>query len=312
MGLPGFCATRVIRMRLSTSSTHLRTLLAVPFLAAMLVFPASAEDTPSTSSPQAQTAPAAQSAPEAAAPEAAAPDTQAAAGQTAPEGSDANQPAADSQPDAKAPSGQPEPIKPEEKAATTTPKSSVVINVDKSSQEMTVFVDGIEQYSWPVSTGMRGYSTPSGSYTTRSMNKIWYSKQWDNAPMPHAVFFTKEGHAIHGTQEVKRLGKPASHGCVRLSPDNAAKLYALVDANGLENTQVVLTGTTPGGEAKVASDNGSRQPKAYPPWFAPNDGFYQQPQQRRRGFFGRRWFQPYAGEQGYYAPRNYRGYGRGY
>ncbi len=60
------------------------------------------------------------------------------------------------------------------------------------------------------------------------MNEIWYSKQWDNAPMPHAIFFIKDGHAIHGTQEVKNLGKPASHGCVRLSPENAATLYALV------------------------------------------------------------------------------------
>ena len=79
------------------------------------------------------------------------------------------------------------------------PKSSIVINIDKSAQEMTVFVDGVELYSWPVSTGMRGYSTPSGSYTASSMNEIWYSKQWDNAPMPNAIFFTKQGHAIHGT-----------------------------------------------------------------------------------------------------------------
>ena len=77
-------------------------------------------------------------------------------------------------------------------------------------------MDGVRQYHWPVSTGAPGYSTPSGTYTASSMNEIWYSKQWDNAPMPHAVFFTKEGHAIHGTNEVRRLGKPASHGCVRL------------------------------------------------------------------------------------------------
>ena len=86
------------------------------------------------------------------------------------------------------------------------------------------------------------------------MNKIWYSKQWDNAPMPNAVFFTKEGHAIHGTLDEKNLGKPASHGCVRLSRQNAATLYALVEANGLPQTQVVLTGVTAGGEGpKVAS-----------------------------------------------------------
>src|SRR5262245_57995057 len=95
--------------------------------------------------------------------------------------------------------------------------STVLINIDKASQKMTVLLDGVQQYEWPVSTGLRGYTTPSGNYTARSMNKIWYSRQWDNAPMPHAVFFTRDGHAIHGTLEVKRLGKPASHGCMRLS-----------------------------------------------------------------------------------------------
>jgi hypothetical protein len=89
------------------------------------------------------------------------------------------------------------------------------------------------------------------------MNEIWYSKQWDNAPMPHSIFFMKDGHAIHGSYEVKNLGSPASHGCVRISPENAAKLYALVAKNGLQNTQVVLTGSTPGGEFKVASPAGA-------------------------------------------------------
>jgi lipoprotein-anchoring transpeptidase ErfK/SrfK len=131
--------------------------------------------------------------------------------------------------------------------------STVLISIDKASQTMTVSLDGVEHHEWPVSTGLRGYTTPSGTYTARSMNKIWYSRQWDNAPMPHAVFFTRDGHAIHGTHEVKRLGKPASHGCVRLSPENAATLFALVEKTGLKNTQVVLAGTTPGGEGKVAS-----------------------------------------------------------
>ena len=68
---------------------------------------------------------------------------------------------------------------------------------------MTVLVDGIEQYKWPVSIGRLGYSTPSGTYTPTSMNEIWYSKQWDNSPMPHSIFFMKDGHAIHGSYEVK-------------------------------------------------------------------------------------------------------------
>ena len=124
----------------------------------------------------------------------------------------------------------------------------MLINIDKSSQEMTVFVDGVETYSWPVSTGRPEYATPSGNYKPTSMNEMWYSKQWDNSPMPHSIFFMKDGHAIHGTHEVKNLGKAASHGCVRLSPANATTLFMLVKETGMENVDVVLTGTTPGGE----------------------------------------------------------------
>ncbi|MGC2220684.1 MAG: L,D-transpeptidase [Pseudolabrys sp.] len=109
---------------------------------------------------------------------------------------------------------------------------AILINIDKSRQKMTVFLDGVEKYVWPVSTGQAGYSTPSGTYTATSMNEIWYSKEWDNAPMPHSVFFRKDGYAIHGTYEAKNLGRPASHGCVRISPGNATTLYALVKKIG--------------------------------------------------------------------------------
>jgi L,D-transpeptidase catalytic domain len=126
-------------------------------------------------------------------------------------------------------------------------KVAVLVNIDKTNQIMTVSFDGVETYQWRVSTGRAGYSTPSGTYTATSMNKIWYSKQWDNAPMPHSIFFMKDGHAIHGSFDVKNLGQPVSHGCVRISPKNAATLYALVKQNGLENTQVVVTGDSPGG-----------------------------------------------------------------
>jgi lipoprotein-anchoring transpeptidase ErfK/SrfK len=195
--------------------------------------------------------------------------------------------------------------------------SKILVNIDKSTQEMTVFVDGIERHSWPVSTGVRGYSTPSGDYTASSMNEIWYSKQWDDAPMPHSVFFTKRGHAIHGTTEVKKLGRPASHGCVRLAPENAKTLFYLVKDAGLENTQVVLTGMTPGGEGpNVASGTPPKQyrvPRGYNPWFEqPMPQF----EPRRRGLFGfgRR---NRNNAQGYYGPppRGYqpRGLGpRGY
>ena len=158
-------------------------------------------------------------------------------------------------------------------------KVSVLVNIDKTKQQMTVSLDGVETYEWPVSTGRAGYSTPSGTYTATSMNKIWYSKQWDNAPMPHSIFFMKDGHAIHGSLDVKNLGKPVSHGCVRISPKNAATLYELVKENGLENTQVVLTGATPGGEFNSARAHANP----------------------RRGFFGRSFGAPYYnGPQAYY------------
>ena len=142
-------------------------------------------------------------------------------------------------------------------AAISPAASVVLINIDKARQRMIVFVDGAERYNWPISTGLRGYSTPSGNYAASSMHEMWYSKEWDDAPMPHSVFFTKDGHAIHGTKEVKRLGKPASHGCVRLSQKNAAILYSLVAKNGLEHTQIELVGITPGGESREANSTRS-------------------------------------------------------
>src|SRR5262249_52271720 len=155
----------------------------------------------------------------------------------------------------------------------------------KSQQKMTVFLDGLKKYEWPVSTGRAGYSTPSGTYTATSMNEVWYSKEWDNSPMPHSIFFMKDGHAIHGSYEVKTLGKPVSHGCVRISTENATTLYALVKEKGLNNTEVVLTGVTPGGEYKVARPAG-------PGWYGPDDNYYAQPQWRG-GFFGRSFSGPY-------------------
>ena len=152
-------------------------------------------------------------------------------------------------------------------------RSSILINIDKSLQQMTVFVDGIEKYSWPVSTGKYGYSTPSGTCPLTSMNEVWYSRQWDNAPMPHSIFFLKDGHAIHGSHEVKNLGKPVSHGCVRISPDNAAILYDLVKSTGMENTKVVLAGVTPGDQSNVPDEPAYSYNYGAAPW-GPGPGFY--------------------------------------
>jgi hypothetical protein len=128
---------------------------------------------------------------------------------------------------------------------STAASAGVVISIDKSSQQMSVTVDGARRYTWPVSTGRAGYATPSGSYTPFRLEEDHYSKEWDDAPMPHSIFFTPKGHAIHGSFETKRLGTPASHGCVRLAPKNAAALFALVKEQGLGNTKVVLTGQAP-------------------------------------------------------------------
>ena len=120
--------------------------------------------------------------------------------------------------------------------------AEVVITVDKSTQRMSVSVDGQERFLWPVSTGASDYETPSGEYRPLRMERDHFSKEWDNAPMPNSIFFTGEGHAIHGTSHVRQLGTPASHGCVRLAPRNAATLYALVRAEGLGRTHVVVEG----------------------------------------------------------------------
>jgi lipoprotein-anchoring transpeptidase ErfK/SrfK len=260
------------------SSRHFRSLMIVPFLAAILAFPASAQTSSDSSSASAPAGPTSSSF------NSALPDS----------GSGAVEPRVETNPTAakseSAPGGSP----PQSSSGVKEAGPTILISINKTKQRMTVFLDGIEKYDWPVSTGRPGYSTPSGTYTATSMNEIWYSKQWDNSPMPHSVFFIKDGHAIHGTYEGKNLGKPASHGCVRISLENAATLYALVEKSGLKNTQVVLSGVTPGGEYKFANVARAQaqvqvqaQAQAGPGW----------------GFFG-----PapgaayYGGFQGYYRP----------
>jgi lipoprotein-anchoring transpeptidase ErfK/SrfK len=124
--------------------------------------------------------------------------------------------------------------------------ANVLIQINKPTQTMTVAVDGQVHYRWRVSTGATGYSTPVGSYAAFRMEVMHYSREWDNAGMPHAIFFTTRGHSIHGTDH-PGLGTPLSHGCVRLSLRNAAALYQLVAANGMANTKVVVRGSDPPG-----------------------------------------------------------------
>jgi hypothetical protein len=121
--------------------------------------------------------------------------------------------------------------------------ANVLITIDKTNQRMTVAVNGETRWNWRVSTGRAGRETPSGKFQAFRMEADHFSKEFDDAPMPHSIFFTKIGHAIHGSFDIRHLGTPASHGCVRLDPANASKLYALVQQDGVLNTTVVLTGS---------------------------------------------------------------------
>jgi len=115
----------------------------------------------------------------------------------------------------------------------------VFITVDISTQEMTVEDDYGPVYTFDVSTGRPGHATPTGKFRPTRMHDIWYSSKYENAPMPWSIFF-HGGYAIHGTTDIKHLGRVASHGCVRLDPANAKLLYDLVKSVGMKNTRVEL------------------------------------------------------------------------
>ena len=117
--------------------------------------------------------------------------------------------------------------------------ADIFVAVNKSTQSMSVVVDGRERYRWPVSTGRDG-GPPSGRYQPERLERTWYSRKYDWSPMPNAIFF-HQGYAIHGTYSVSRLGTPVSHGCVRLHPTHAATLFALVKSEGMGRTRIVVS-----------------------------------------------------------------------
>ncbi|MBI2716296.1 MAG: L,D-transpeptidase [Rhizobiales bacterium] len=131
-------------------------------------------------------------------------------------------------------------------------QADVVVTVDKSAQRLSVAVDGFTRYRWPVSTARRGYRTPNGSYRPQWLARKWFSTIYDGSPMPYSIFFNG-GYAIHGSYEISRLGRPASHGCIRLHPANAAVLFALVQAN-MQDTQIIVTGDRPPAPARVRGE----------------------------------------------------------
>jgi hypothetical protein len=119
-------------------------------------------------------------------------------------------------------------------------RAELLVSISKSRQQMTVSIDGARTYHWTVSTGRSGYDTPSGSFHATRLERVYYSKKFDDAPMPNSVFFYG-GYAIHGTYEESKLGNPVSHGCVRLARVNAETLFALVRARGMSTTRVVIS-----------------------------------------------------------------------
>ncbi|MBA5778460.1 L,D-transpeptidase [Stappia sp. F7233] len=117
---------------------------------------------------------------------------------------------------------------------------TVIARIDLSEQKMVVYVNGRRLQSWPVSTARRGYRTPTGTFRPGRMHRRYFSKKYHNSPMPWSVFFYG-GYAIHGTDAVRSLGRPASHGCIRLHPANARHLYSLIQQHGKKNARIVIT-----------------------------------------------------------------------
>jgi lipoprotein-anchoring transpeptidase ErfK/SrfK len=118
--------------------------------------------------------------------------------------------------------------------------ANLVARISLSSQTMTVSQNGFVRYRWKVSTARKGYVTPQGSWSAKWLSRDHRSRKYDNAPMPYAVFFNG-GYAVHATFDLKRLGRPASHGCIRLHPENAAEFFALASEYGLKNTKIVVS-----------------------------------------------------------------------
>ena len=124
-------------------------------------------------------------------------------------------------------------------ALSTGADAAIVVQIDRAGQRMAVIVDGAPRYNWRVSTARRGYITPPGTYHPEMLARRWFSRKYYNSPMPHSIFFYG-GFAIHGSYEISHLGRPASHGCVRLDPGNAAILFGLVQHEGIAATTIVI------------------------------------------------------------------------
>ena len=138
-------------------------------------------------------------------------------------------------------------------------QAGVDVRVNIATQRIQVTTSDGEAYNWAISSGRKGYRTPNGVYRPTRLEKSWYSRKYGGA-MPNAVFF-RGGYAIHGTTAVGALGRPASHGCIRLHPANAAKLFALVKKHGAGKTRIVLNGVAPDNLSQFAKASGGAKTK---------------------------------------------------
>lgn len=204
------------------------------------------------------------------------------------------------------------------------PEPTLVIDIDLTSQRMTVAENGALKYTWPVSSARYGYRTPTGTFQPTWMSKMWYSRQYDYARMPNAIFF-HNGTAIHATNEVRLLGRPASHGCVRLALKNSATLYKMVSQHGKELTKIVVHGNPGHPNKEIAGydryDNDYYRsvygPRGYPRGNAYTYGDYYGPPPR--GYYSYsyppRGYDPYRGGRPRYVQRGFNGgyrYGYGF
>lgn len=162
-------------------------------------------------------------------------------------------------------------------AAIAPPEPTLFAVIDLGSQTMTVSDKNGEIASWKISSARGGYRTPTGTYTPHYTARMHYSKQYHFSPMPYSVFFN-EGVAVHGTGDLRNLGRPASHGCVRSHPKNAKVFYDLVQKHGMQLTRVTVRGKPPYSPA-VAERR--RSPRYAQPAYQPFGGMfgYSQPYQ---------------------------------
>jgi lipoprotein-anchoring transpeptidase ErfK/SrfK len=175
------------------------------------------------------------------------------------------------------------PAEAEKAAPLAPPEPTLFADINLATQTMTVSDTNGQLYRWPISSARSGYVTPTGTFNVNWTSRMHYSKQYDLAPMPHAVFF-HEGVAVHATNAIGNLGQPASHGCVRLHPKNARIFYNLVNDHGMQLTQVVVHGKPP--YSPVVAERRQRRYAQQQPAFQPFGFFaYQQPtyQQQPRG-----------------------------